>query len=209
MVNVRQISFNNEIYVTVWVTPRSFKNFEDFYKVFIRMRMKESSTLSSQSTSDCHKKGLRWNRKFGNIFLKRNLHFVIYGCVLKLKVILFHGKFSFYLIWVSNVNHYLLLNTSVWFIMGDTVVCISPAFTESAQFPLVVLDIYYCHAFASQERQVMFFGVVSAWVKAHRFEQPPSVPGADGQRCHRWPCRVPGPWGELHNGKHFTWQNQS
>lgn len=120
--------------------------------------MSESSTPSSQSTSDCHRKGLRSARKFGNTFLKRSLHFVIYDCVLKLKVVLFHWKFSFYLVWVSNVSHYLLLNTSIWFIMGDTVVWVSPASTESAQFPLVVLDVYYCHAFASQERQVMFLG---------------------------------------------------
>lgn len=75
MVNVRQISFNNEIYVTVWVTPRSFKNLDDFYRVFIRMRMKESSTLSSQSTSDCHKKRLKVKQKIWKYFSKKKSSF--------------------------------------------------------------------------------------------------------------------------------------
>lgn len=214
MVNVRQIRFNNETYLTVLVTPRSFKNLDGcIYKNTEEWIL---YPLSSQSTSDCHTKGLRWARKFGNIFLKRNLHFVIYGCVLKLKVILFLGKFSFYLVWVNNVSHYLLLNTSVWFIMGDNRCLCQLCFHRACPISFGGLRCLLLSRLCRSRKAGDVFGVVFAWVKGQRTEQPPSAGCGRMGRGKVVPASSVAVAGdpsqalsELKNGSYSTWHSQT
>lgn len=101
--------------------------------------------------------------------------------------------------------------------MGDTVVCVSPAFTESAQFPFGGLRCLLLSCLCKSGKAGDVFGVAAAGVKAHRTEQPLSagcgrmgrgeVVAASSAEGAGDPSWVPVPWGELHNKSYFMWQN--